>query len=341
VQIFFAKTTTSFSKENTNPKPKVGKISKARLIHMIDSLLEKETISPEEIKQLHYFSGILKKEKEFELIHLIDSLLEKETISLKEFNHLNNLYVLVKEEKPASDEVDFEYLNDLHFYSASEEKKLFPAFPIDSFPTQFEILLEDVDSKNYTNPFNGVLTSYYGWRDKRMHKGIDIDLNKGQPVAAAFDGKVRIAAKNNGGFGNIVIIMHANGLETVYAHLSKIKVKPGQVVLSGQTIGLGGNTGNSRGSHLHFETRYKGHALNPLNFIAFAENKLYHQRLTLKIIKKTLTAFPSNAELHTVKQGENWNIIAKKYNVPVRTLLTLNGTARRGYLKAGTPLRIN
>lgn len=329
------------SKENPNNTPKAKKITKAQLVHMIDSLLEKETISPVEIKQLNFLSGMVKKEQESELVYLIDSLLEKDNISIQEINQLKHFSALVKNEKPVNNDVDFDDLNNLHFYSDTEEKKLFPAFSIDSFPQEFEILLENSVNKNYTNPFNGVLTSYYGWRDKRMHKGIDIDLIKGQPVMAAFDGKVRIAAKNNGGFGNVVIIMHANGLETVYAHLSKLKVKPGQVVLSGQTIGLGGNTGKSRGSHLHFETRYKGHALNPLHFIAYAENKLYHNSITLKVIKKTLTAFPSNAELHTVKKGESWNVIAKKYNMPVSTLLTLNGTARRSYLKAGTTLRIN
>lgn len=328
-------------KGNPNNVPKNQKITKAQLVHLIDSFLEKKNISLIEIKQLNYFLGVLKKEQERELVYMIDSLLEKENITVQEINQLKQFSSLCKHEKPQGSNIDFEGLNNLHFYSDSEEKKLFPEYSLSNFTDNFEILLENSFNKNYTNPFNGVLTSYFGWRDKRMHKGIDIDLNKGQPVAAAFDGKVRIAAKNNGGFGNVVIIMHANGLETVYAHLSKLKVKAGQVVLSGQTIGLGGNTGKSRGSHLHFETRYKGHALNPLLFIAYAENKLYHNSITLKVIKKTLVAFPSNAQLHTVTKGESWNVIAKKYNIPVRTLLTLNGTAKRSYLKAGTPLRVN
>lgn len=280
-------------------------ISKNQLVNMIDSLLEKDIITPDEIAKIKYFSSLL------------------------------------KYKKVATYETEYDDLSNLHFYSEKEEKILFPPFPLDSMPRTFNLQLENFSTKNYTNPFNGVITSYYGWRDKRMHKGIDIDLNKGEPVVAAFDGKVRIAQKNKGGFGNLVIIMHANGLETVYAHLSKIKVKEGQVVLSGQTIGLGGNTGRSRGSHLHFETRYKGHAINPLHFISYNDNKLHFQFLTLQVNKKGITAFPTNAELHTVKKGESWNKIALSYQTTVSKLLLLNGSAKRYYLRPGQQLRVN
>lgn len=322
-------------------KHKTSKLTKVRLVHMIDSLLEKDSVSLDDIDQLTYLSDQLKIEKKAELVHLIDSLLDKENPLPSEIAQLNLLSGSVKKNSSIVPELDLNDLENLHAYSDSEEKKLFPLYSLDSIPKELNMLLENPQAQNYSNPFNGVLTSYFGWRDKRMHKGIDIDLNKGQPVAAAFDGKVRVAAKNNGGFGNVVIIMHANGLETVYAHLSKLKVKPGQIVLSGQTIGLGGNTGRSRGSHLHFETRYKGHALNPLCFIQYDANKLYHHSITLKVIKNTLVAYPSNAELHTVKKGESWNLIAQKYNLSVKKLITLNGTAKRFYLRPGTPLRVN
>ncbi|MBK7818250.1 MAG: M23 family metallopeptidase [Sphingobacteriaceae bacterium] len=252
------------SKDPTKNIPTFKNISKAQLVHMIDSLLEKDNISPKEIEELNMLAGLLKFQKKSEFIHLIDSLLEKENITPQEIDQLKILSEQFKFATPVDEGVNVDDLNNLHFYSESEENKLFPLYPINELEKEFTITLEKPESQNYSNPFNGVLTSYYGWRDKRMHKGIDIDLNKGQPVVAAFDGKIRVAKRNNGGFGNLVIIMHPNGLETVYAHLSKIKVKQGQVVLSGQVIGLGGNTGKSRGSHLHFETRYKGYALNPL-----------------------------------------------------------------------------
>jgi len=90
----------------------------------------------------------------------------------------------------------------------------------------------------------------------RRHKGLDIKLDKGDPVAVAFDGKVRVAGYNRGGFGNLVIVRHYNGLETYYAHLSEIKVKPEEMVKAGATIGLGGSTGRSTTAHLHYEIRY-------------------------------------------------------------------------------------
>lgn len=308
---------------------------------MIDSLLEKKNISAQEIDQLNLYAAILKVQKKSEFIHLIDSLLEKENITVKEIEQLTLLSEQFKFAAPVEEENELDDLNNLHFYSEKEEFKLFPIYPLDSLQKEFTILLEKPESHNYSNPFNGVLTSYYGWRDKRMHKGIDIDLNKGQPVVSAFDGKVRVAERNKGGFGNLVIIMHANGLETVYAHLSKIKVKKGQVVLSGQLIGLGGNTGRSHGSHLHFETRYKGYALNPLLFISYNQNKLYHYSITVKKVKKDLVAYPANAEMHKIEKGQSWRIISKLYNVPLAKLKELNGSKACYYLRPGTSLRIN
>jgi len=285
-------------------KQQAKSLSKKQLIQIVDSLLERKFISSEDIEKVRYFNNLLKNKNE------------------------------------VTYETEYNDLSNLHFYSEAEEKMLFPPYPLDSMPRNFDLLLEPIDIKNYTNPFNGVLTSYYGWRDKRMHKGIDIDLNKGDPVLAAFDGKVRIANKNNGGFGNVVIIMHPNGLETVYAHLSKIKVKAGQVVLSGQVIGLGGNTGRSHGSHLHFETRYKGHAINPLMFINYHENKLYSKELSFKVNRKGISVYPANASFHVVSKGENWNKIALEYQTSVNQLLMLNGCGKRYYLKPGQKLRV-
>lgn len=330
----------SGSGNTKNPITK-NKKGQAILIHLIDSLLEKETINADEIHQLNFLNSLVKENKDADIYALIDALLEKDTINPAELKQLKFLSSLMSEPEPKPTETNIDDLDHIHFYSESDEKKLFPVYPLDSIAKEFQLVLENPVSPNYTNPFNGVITSYYGWRDKRMHKGIDIDLNKGEPVVSAFDGKVRIAEKNKGGFGNVVIIMHANGLETVYAHLSRIKVKPGQIVLSGQVIGLGGNTGRSRGSHLHFETRYKGYAINPLSFIHYSNNQLYHHSATIKLVKKELMAFPSNAELHTIKKGESWTMISQKYNVPIKTLVALNGSAKRYYLRPGNPLRVH
>ncbi len=125
----------------------------------------------------------------------------------------------------------------------------------------------------YVHPFDGSKSSDFGYRRGRGHYGVDINLETGDPVMAAFEGRVRIA-KRNKSYGNLVVIRHANGLETFYAHLSKLKVRQGDLVEAGQVIGLGGNTGHSYGSHLHFEVRYMGIPLNPNNFISFEEKKL-------------------------------------------------------------------
>ena len=96
-----------------------------------------------------------------------------------------------------------------------------------------------------------------------MHKGLDIKVYIGDTIRAAFDGKVRIVRYEANGYGNYVVIRHNNGLETIYGHMSKHLVAENEQVRAGDPIGLGGNTGRSTGSHLHFETRLCGVALNP------------------------------------------------------------------------------
>ncbi len=95
------------------------------------------------------------------------------------------------------------------------------------------------------------------------HLAIDIGLVVGEPVSAADTGVVVFAGWSTGGYGNVVIIDHGNGYQTLYAHLSAVTVGCGQSVLQGQTIGLGGSTGNSTGAHLHFEVRFQGGFVNP------------------------------------------------------------------------------
>lgn len=271
-----------------------------------------------------------------QLIKIVDSLLNLEYIDSREINLVSYYNSLIS----YSDSSKTVRLSDLNFYEDLDESIIFPP-ALDSDISESLILEIENDALSfYTSPKQGVVTSLYGWRDKRMHKGIDVDLEKGQPVVAAFDGKIRIAEKR-GGYGNVVVIMHPNGLETVYAHLSRIKVKEGQVVLSGQMIGLGGSTGHSSGSHLHFEVRYKSHALNPSTFISFTENKLFDNMIVLKKTRNGVNAYPINAGFHTVMKGESWNLIAKKYGLCNKELCSLNGTQKRYYLKVGQKIRVN
>ncbi len=114
-----------------------------------------------------------------------------------------------------------------------------------------------------------VVTSNFGSRWGRQHKGLDIKVYIGDTIRAAFNGKVRIVRYEGGGYGKYIVIRHNNGLETIYGHLSKQIVKENDIVRAGDPIGLGGNTGRSTGSHLHFETRLGGMALNPAMFFDF------------------------------------------------------------------------
>jgi murein DD-endopeptidase MepM/ murein hydrolase activator NlpD len=121
-----------------------------------------------------------------------------------------------------------------------------------------------INLRNFCMPTQSrVVTSNFGARWGRAHKGIDIKVYIGDTIRAAFAGKVRIVKYEGGGYGKYVVIRHHNGLETIYGHMSKQLVEEDQVVKAGQPIGLGGNTGRSTGSHLHFETRLCGVALNP------------------------------------------------------------------------------
>lgn len=271
-----------------------------------------------------------------QLVKIVDSLLDLDVIDSREIELVNYYNSLIS----YSDSSKTVRLSDLNFYEDLDESIIFPPASDKDISESVVIEVENEILSYFTVPRQGVVTSLYGWRDKRMHKGIDIDLNKGDHVVAAFDGKVRIAERR-GGYGNVVVIMHPNGLETVYAHLSKIKVKEGQVVLSGQMIGLGGNTGHSTGSHLHFEIRYKSHALNPSTFISFEENKLMDNVIVLKKTRNGVNAYPINAGFHTVQKGESWNLIAKKYGIKGKELCTLNGTQKRYYLKPGQKIRVN
>ncbi len=110
---------------------------------------------------------------------------------------------------------------------------------------------------------NRVITSNFGARWGRQHKGLDIKVYIGDTIRAAFNGKVRIVNYEGRGYGKYVVIRHNNGLETIYGHMSKQLVAENEEVRAGDPIGLGGNTGRSTGSHLHFETRLCGVALNP------------------------------------------------------------------------------
>jgi len=172
------------------------------------------------------------------------------------------------------------------------------------------------------------------------HKGLDIRANTGDSVSASFDGVVRYAQYNRGGFGYLVIIRHYNGLETYYAHLSKIKVKVNQVVNAGDLVGLAGSTGRSRGPHLHFEVRYKDVALDPLRLIDFDYGKLL--AANFQVSKKIF--FPNdhdvNAVYHKIRKGDTLGTIARKYHTSVKEICARNKIRTSTTLRVGKTLRV-
>lgn len=155
------------------------------------------------------------------------------------------------------------------------ENKVFsyPNANVSSLPECVEVELVE-DLQGFHIPVMGRISSRYGPRGRSSHKGIDIALTTGEPIYATFEGKVRYAKYNSGGYGNLVILRHPSGIETYYGHLCKLNVSVGDYVVAGQVIGYGGNTGKSRGSHLHYEMRYCDHTFDPERIIDFSTGEL-------------------------------------------------------------------
>jgi murein DD-endopeptidase MepM/ murein hydrolase activator NlpD len=271
-----------------------------------------------------------------QLIILVDYLFGMEKVPVELLTEIDLAVANLKEGESADKSA---IIPADEYYVSWEIDKLFPEEDLLNLEgdTSITLNLLSKGQNDYHHPFNGPVTSMFGWRDKREHKGIDIDLEKGDGVAAAFDGMVRVA-RMYGGFGNVIIIRHYNGLETVYAHLSKIKVEPGQVVSAGDIIGLGGNTGHSRGSHLHFEVRFKGIPINPKYLISLTEQKLLCNELTIKQTKWGIAAYPKDAKVYTVEKGDTVWGIAKRFGTTTTRIKQLNGNALK--LQAGQPINV-
>lgn len=212
---------------------------------------------------------------------------------------------------------------------------------------------DTIDLTGYYHPAKYRITSNYGYRHRRMHRGVDLGYPEGTPVAAAWDGIVRISkgTANTGGYGNLVVIRHDNGLETYYGHLSRRLVNPGQMVKAGDIIGLGGNTGRSYGSHLHFEVRYLGNDINPCRLIDFDNFKikfdtLYISGYTVSVPNPTpQTVQPdkpkpqTSAQYYKVRKGDNLGKIAAKYHTTVSKIKKLNHL-RSDFIREGQRLRV-
>ena len=225
------------------------------------------------------------------------------------------------------------------------------------------VVIRLVDSVHgYCIPHPGPLTSKFKYRKRHPHKGVDIGLNWGDAVYAAFDGVVRIAmpTRMSGGYGNVVVIRHVNGLETYYGHLTKYLVKPDDIVKAGELIGYGGSTGRSSGPHLHFETRYMGQAFDPERIFDFQNGTLRDEFFTLKKHYFNVNSHygmtdqqsarvsknpPKNsggsgAVYYKVKSGDTLSKIAKRHGTTVSKICQLNGIKASKTLQIGQRLRV-
>lgn len=268
---------------------------------------------------------------------------------------LNRLIQTEQMETPAADL--YEDWNNKYAHRATE------------LPDTFRI-----DLRDFCMPTtNRVVTSNFGRRWGRQHKGIDVKVYIGDTIRAAFSGKVRMVRYDRNGYGNYVVIRHGNGLETIYGHMSKQLVEENQVVAAGEPIGLGGNTGRSTGSHLHFETRLCGVALNPAimfdfhnqdvigDYYMFYKNRFESESVLANRLRGVggggnigeneedleldiaapEAKYAKDVKFHKVAAGETLSSIAKKRGTTVDALCKLNHIGKRIRLMPGQILKYN
>ena len=251
----------------------------------------------------------------------------------------------------ASDDIFTEYWDtvSVHSYRALPDSVL-----------HLPVTLTLVDSASiFVMPCDAPLGSQYGPRRRRMHAGVDMPFPTGTPVRAAFDGQVRYASYNSGGYGFLVVVRHLNGLETYYGHLSRFNCSVGDWVRAGDVIAYGGSTGRSSGPHLHFETRYLSQPFDPCWIIDFEKKELRAEEFCLEkahlgrgasyrqYAKTGKIVGPSPAPsqevavvFHTVRSGDTLSGIAKKYHTSVSSICRLNGIRATTVLQVGKRLKV-
>ena len=200
-----------------------------------------------------------------------------------------------------------------------------------------------ISMDGYHAPCKGYVTSNFGMRWRRFHYGIDLKVQVGEPVVSSFDGVVRIAMRGKA-YGNYVVVRHPNGLETTYAHLSKILVDINTPVKAGQVLAYGGSTGRSTGPHLHYEIRFLGRPLNPNIFVDFESitptlEEIAVTQNTFNLPLTSMSGVPYKERKWVVKRGQSLSAIAKKTGVSVAKLIKLNHLPKNGAVRAGKVLK--
>lgn len=209
----------------------------------------------------------------------------------------------------------------------------------DSFRIDLTGYVMPTDSRKVTDIFG------YRPRRRRVHNGLDIKVQVGDTIYAAFDGKVRISSYQRRGYGHYVVIRHNNGIETLYAHLSQKLVTEDENVKAGDPIGLGGNSGRSTGSHLHFETILLGKCIDPAllfdfkNQTATADSYVYRKPGSKYVEDGKVKLAGPEPKYHKVQKGDTIERIARKHGVSQNTIMKLNGLNSRSIIRPGQRLR--
>lgn len=213
-----------------------------------------------------------------------------------------------------------------------------------------------INIAEYYPPCLGHVTSNFGLRKRRFHNGIDLKVHVGDTIRASFSGKVRIRQYNRGGYGYFLVLRHEDGLETIYAHLSKFLVAPNQEINVGDPIALGGNSGRSTGPHLHFEVRILGNPINPAKMFSFSDylplkNKYYvvkdetfEERLRYSgvySVKSGTSKDYSAVKYYKVKKGDVLGKIASRNGISVSQLCRLNNIKTSSTIRPGQRLRLS
>jgi hypothetical protein len=197
------------------------------------------------------------------------------------------------------------------------------------------LLVDSAKGRYFTYPLKNYVTSPFGVRRQFWHFGTDIKVNYRDTIRCAFDGKVRVIMNDRYGYGNVVVVRHRFGLETLYAHLASTSVKTNQELKSGDVIGLGGRTGRATGNHLHFETRFCGEPFDP-GFLLDMEN--YTLRSPVFALSRSVFEYAGELRktlVHTIQPGDNLGKIAHNYGTSITKICSLNNITPRTLLKIG------